>query len=122
MRKKKAASLGENGVMDTLDVSHVITPPVESKKPVAKSARTVTSHQVLLDQIDGQVDQWELLQVLSEVRNWNFAVRMPIDNIGVSGKICDTLNEIIAMNERMIQEFTKAGTTIGKQGKLTKRI
>ncbi len=47
---------------------------------------------------------------------------MPIDNIGVSGKICDTLNEIIAMNERMIQEFTKAGTTIGKQGKLTKRI
>ncbi len=37
MRKKKAASLGENGVMDTLDVSHVITPPVESKKPVLKA-------------------------------------------------------------------------------------
>ena len=34
----------------------------------------------------------------------------------------DTLNEIISLNEEMMREFTKAGNTIGKQGKLTQRI
>jgi HAMP domain-containing protein len=57
-----------------------------------------------------------------EVKNGNFSVRMPIDQYGINGKICDTLNDIIELNERMMLEFTKAGHTIGKQGKLTKRL
>ena len=38
----------------------------------------------------------------------------------MNGKIYDTLNEIISLNEKMMLEFTRAGNTIGKQGKLTK--
>ena len=68
------------------------------------------------------LDDKELLRILMEVRNGNFSVRMPIDEVGVKGKICDTLNEIISLNEAMMREFTKAGNTIGKQGKLTQRI
>jgi len=64
----------------------------------------------------------ELLRVLTEVKNGNFTVRMPIDEVGINGKIFDTLNEIISLNEKMMLEFTKAGNTIGKQGKLTQRI
>jgi len=64
----------------------------------------------------------QLLKVLMEVKNGNFAVRMPIDEVGLNGKICDTLNDIITLNERMMFEFTKAGNIIGKQGKLTQRI
>src|SRR5271154_2983739 len=64
----------------------------------------------------------ELLTVLVEVKNGNFNVRMPIDQTGISGKICDTLNDIIALNEKLMFEFTKAGNAIGKQGKLTQRI
>ncbi|MEJ1239492.1 HAMP domain-containing protein [Chryseolinea sp. T2] len=64
----------------------------------------------------------QLLRILTEVRNGNFAVRLPIDEVGVNGKIFDTLNEIISLNERMMLEFTRAGNTIGKQGKLTERI
>jgi len=64
----------------------------------------------------------ELLNVLIEVRNGNFSVRMPIDQVGINGKICDVLNEIISMNEKMTHEFTRATNTIGKQGKLTHRI
>jgi HAMP domain-containing protein/signal transduction histidine kinase/CheY-like chemotaxis protein len=64
----------------------------------------------------------ELFKVLSEVRNGNFTVRMPIDQLGLNGKICDTLNEIIDLNEKMMIEFTNAGTIIGEQGKLTERI
>src|SRR5260221_39422 len=63
-----------------------------------------------------------LLNVLREVKNGNFAARMPFDGEGISGKVYDTLNEIIALNERMMLEFAKAGNTIGKQGKLTQRI
>src|SRR5450631_2570840 len=64
----------------------------------------------------------ELLRVLTEVKNGNFTVRMPLDEVGVSGKIFDTLNEIISFNERMMLEFTRAGNTIGKRGQLTQRI
>jgi HAMP domain-containing protein/signal transduction histidine kinase/DNA-binding response OmpR family regulator len=67
-------------------------------------------------------DDRELLTVLSEVKNGNFKVRMPIDKVGIQGKICDTLNDIISLNEEMMLEFTRAGNTIGKQGKLNQRI
>ena len=45
------------------------------------------------------VDMRYLLQILTEVKNGNFGVRMPIDQTGLSGKICDTLNDIIFLNE-----------------------
>src|SRR5687767_9764224 len=60
------------------------------------------------------LDNQELLRVLTEVKNGNFNVRMPINQLGLSGKICDTLNDIISLNEKMMQEFTRAGNTIGK--------
>ena len=75
-------------------------------------------HAISSDQIGSK----ELLRVLTEVKNGNFSVRMPIDEVGLNGKIYDTLNEIISLNEKMMQEFTRAGNTIGKQGKLTQRI
>ncbi len=68
------------------------------------------------------LDDKELLRILLQVRNGNFTVRMPIGEVGVKGRIFDTLNEIISLNEEMMREFTKAGNTIGKQGKLTQRI
>ncbi|MBC7388688.1 MAG: HAMP domain-containing protein, partial [Opitutaceae bacterium] len=76
------------------------------------------SNAEMLDTVDSQ----QLFKVLTEVKNGNFGVRMPIDQIGINGKICDTLNEIIDLNERMMIEFTKAGKIIGEQGKLTERI
>jgi len=71
---------------------------------------------------DSFLDNRTLLDVLTKVKNGDFSTRMPIDEIGINGKICDTLNDIISMNERMMLEFTKAGNIIGKQGKLTLRI
>src|SRR5215469_4247988 len=89
-----------------------------SSRSISKSAKVISNHSPNHDSLDER----ELLRVLTEVRNGNFSVRMPIDNLGLPGKICDMLNEIISMNERMMVEFTRAGNTIGKQGKLTQRI
>jgi len=71
---------------------------------------------------DSLLDDKDLLRILLQVRNGNFGVRMPIGEVGVKGRIFDTMNEIISLNEEMMREFTKAGNTIGKQGKLTQRI
>jgi HAMP domain-containing protein len=68
------------------------------------------------------LDNIELLKVLSAVKNGDFSVRMPIDKVGVTGKICDTLNEIIQLNETLVQELTLARNTIGKQGHLNHRV
>ena len=82
------------------------------------SSRKKGLNKEINEQLVGSLDNKELLKVLMEVKNGNFSVRMPIDQMGLSGKICDTLNEIISLNEKMMQEFTRAGNTIGKQGKL----
>jgi HAMP domain-containing protein/signal transduction histidine kinase/DNA-binding response OmpR family regulator len=68
------------------------------------------------------LDNRELLKILSEVRHGDFSVRMPIDRVGLSGKICDTLNEIISLNETLVEELTQARNTIGKQGHLNHRV
>jgi HAMP domain-containing protein/signal transduction histidine kinase/CheY-like chemotaxis protein len=112
--KKQNANGSSNGVAE-------LDQPVKIRKKIT-SLKTN-----LIDDTNGHhltdvPDNKELLRILTEVKNGNFTVRMPIDQTGLNGKICDTLNEIISLNEKMMQEFTHAGNTIGKQGKLTQRI
>ena len=71
---------------------------------------------------EAEIDNYELLKVLLEVKEGNFSVRMPVDKLGISGKICDTLNEIISLNETLVDELTQARNTIGKQGHLNHRV
>lgn len=64
----------------------------------------------------------KLLQVLDQVRNGNFSVRIPVTGSGINGKVCDTLNDIISLNETLFLELKKARNTIGKQGMLNHRV
>ncbi len=73
-------------------------------------------------QLEEKFNNVELLRVLNDVKNGDFTVRMPIDGVGINGKICDTLNEIISLNEMLFRELTLARNTIGKQGKLNHRV
>ena len=47
------------------------------------------------------LDPKELLRTLVAVKKGDFTVRMPSDQTGIAGKIADTLNDMIEMNERM---------------------
>src|SRR6187200_2083216 len=69
-----------------------------------------------------EIDSYELLRLLLEVKEGNFSVRMPGDKLGISGKICDTLNGIIQLNEALVEELTKARNTIGLKGHLNHRV
>src|SRR6185295_6688691 len=119
MAAKKVNSNGSGNGTATADLVSS-EPKVSRKNKITTPAKEVADSEI--PETTDAIDPKELLQVLMEVKNGNFAVRMPIDQVGVSGKIYDTLNEIISLNEKMMAEFTKAGNTIGKQGKLTQRI
>jgi len=67
------------------------------------------------------LDARQLLKVLNSVKKGDFSVRMPIDQTGLAGKIADSLNDIIELNQRMVQEFDRISTVVGKEGKITQR-
>jgi HAMP domain-containing protein/signal transduction histidine kinase/CheY-like chemotaxis protein len=127
MRKKPTKSTsvagnGANGNGNGNGSHHVDVSPIKKSKAKKPALIHPQLDQAANLQFSGILDHRELLRVLTEVRNGNFSSRMPFDQIGLSGKICDTLNEIIAMNENLMAEFTRAGQIIGKQGKLNQRI
>ncbi|HEY8936489.1 MAG TPA: HAMP domain-containing protein [Cyclobacteriaceae bacterium] len=114
MKIKVAAKRPSNGKAVPLSEQNV------KKNKKALSNNTRSSKQ--LKAVPDSFDHAELLRVLTEVKNGNFAVRLPLDEVGINGKIFDTLNDIISLNQKMMLEFTRAGNTIGKEGKLTQRI
>jgi HAMP domain-containing protein/signal transduction histidine kinase/DNA-binding response OmpR family regulator len=62
-----------------------------------------------------------LLNVLVAFKRGNFSVRMPVNEIGVPGKIADTLNDILELNEKMVSEFARISRAVGKDGKISQR-
>ena len=95
--KAKAGGYAES-VMESPKQSKIKNGAVYKEKPITETADSFNSRQ--------------LLKVLMEVKNGNFGVRMPIDEVGLNGKICDTLNDIISLNERMMLEFKKQETSL----------
>jgi signal transduction histidine kinase/HAMP domain-containing protein/ActR/RegA family two-component response regulator len=69
-----------------------------------------------------RLDEAVLLSVLSDVRNGDFSVRMPLGWTGVSGKIADRLNDVIAANETLGVELARVSRVVGKEGQLSQRV
>src|SRR5688500_495244 len=63
-----------------------------------------------------------LLRTLASMKKGDFGVRMPVDFTGVQGKISDTLNDILELNERAANEIERISTVVGKEGKLNERL
>jgi HAMP domain-containing protein/CheY-like chemotaxis protein/signal transduction histidine kinase len=62
-----------------------------------------------------------ILVALQTMRDGDFSVRLPSVWTGVEGKIADTFNEIIIVNQRMAGELKRVGHVIGKEGKIKER-
>ncbi len=67
------------------------------------------------------LDQRQLLHVLTAVRKGDFGARMPADQTGLAGKICDALNDIIERNEHLRDELGRISRVVGKEGKTSER-
>ncbi len=63
-----------------------------------------------------------LLDVLQRVRGGDFSIRMPSDQLGLSGKVADTLNDIIDANARIAQQLERVGQVVGREGKTKQRV
>ena len=63
-----------------------------------------------------------LLDVLQRVRGGDFSIRMQSDQLGLSGKIAEALNDIIGANERIAQQLERVGQVVGREGKTQQRV
>jgi len=72
--------------------------------------------------LDSSSDQHQLLHALQVMRLGDFSVRLPGDQTGLSGKIADTFNEIVAANERMAHQLERVGHVVGREGKTRQRV
>ena len=68
-----------------------------------------------------QLDVKLLLTTLMALKKGDFSVRMPDDWTGVSGKIADTLNDIIETKQKMVETVTEVSRVVGREGHLTQR-
>ncbi|MFC0250506.1 response regulator [Massilia consociata] len=68
-----------------------------------------------------QLDVKLLLATLMALKKGDFSVRMPSDWTGVSGKIADTLNDIIETKQKMVETVTDVSRVVGREGHLTQR-
>src|SRR6186713_1766632 len=113
--KASTASTASSADNITLDVP---TPIITGKANGNGNKNDKNGNAGSIDELDNR----ELLRLLIEVKEGNFSVRMPSDKLGISGKICDTLNDIILLNEALMNELTKARNTIGSKGHLNHRV
>ena len=71
---------------------------------------------------EGALHQYALLHALQAMRCGDFSVRLPGDQTGLSGKIADTFNEIVAANERMAHQLERVGHVVGREGETRQRV
>src|SRR5437773_2088098 len=68
-----------------------------------------------------RLDERRLLEVLTALRNGNFSPRLPVKSTGFAGKVAETVNEVMDINQRMARELHRLATVVGKEGRIDQR-
>jgi HAMP domain-containing protein/CheY-like chemotaxis protein/signal transduction histidine kinase len=99
-------------------------PPITETNEQPNGLRDPLPAEALSDGLNGGSDAElrELLHALQAVRVGDFSVRMAGDGLGLTGKISDAFNEIVAANQRMAQELERVGQAVGREGKIRHRV
>ena len=66
-------------------------------------------------------DTVRLLHALDALEKGDFSVRLPLEWVGVAGKVADTFNRVVSLNQRMVRELERISRVVGKEGKLSQR-
>src|SRR5262245_18335467 len=67
------------------------------------------------------LDANQVLIALTAFKKGDFAVRLPVNQVGLAGKIADVLNDIFEMNENLANELARVSTAVGKEGRIGQR-
>jgi len=66
-------------------------------------------------------DRRRLLTALTQFKRGDFEARLPEDWTGIDGKIADTFNEVVQINQRMASELERLSRVVGTEGKISQR-
>ncbi len=67
------------------------------------------------------LDRRQLLVALAAFKKGEFSVRMPIHLEGLDGKIADTFNDVVELNEKLSKELERLSRAVGKEGRIAER-
>ncbi len=105
------------------------TPPVSA--PASKKVRPGTRAELRAGRGNGAnvapqarprtLNEKELLMALGALKKGDFSVRLPVDLPGLSGKVADTFNEVVEMNERWARELERVSRVVGREGRIAQR-
>src|SRR4029434_5332485 len=90
--------------------------PVETARVKKRRARRSTAPEEV-----SSGDLNLILASLQTMRDGDFSVRLPGSWTGITGKIADTFNEIVANNQQMAEELNRIGQVVGKEGRTRER-
>jgi HAMP domain-containing protein/signal transduction histidine kinase/DNA-binding response OmpR family regulator len=62
-----------------------------------------------------------LLAALTALKQGDSSVRLPVEWSGMQGKLAETFNEVVELNERVAEELSRLRQNVGKEGKLKQR-
>ena len=62
-----------------------------------------------------------LLEALTALKQGDVKVRLPIEWTGIQGKLAETFNEVVDLNERITQELARLRNKVGREGKIKQR-
>src|SRR5262245_10262230 len=68
-----------------------------------------------------ELDKVELLKALLAFRRGDFSVRLAPDLTGLDGKIADTFNAVLEINEKLAGELERINQVVGNEGRLSQR-
>src|SRR6476620_11085004 len=67
------------------------------------------------------LDANQVLAALFAFKKGDFAVRLPVNQVGLAGKIADVLNDIFELNENMATQLARVSSAVGKEGRIAQR-
>src|SRR5213080_988091 len=68
-----------------------------------------------------QLDSKQLLAALTAFKRGDFSAQLPDDWTGLAGKVADTFNDLIRINQRLTQELARIRRVVGKEGRIRQR-
>ncbi|MBI4820977.1 MAG: HAMP domain-containing protein [Deltaproteobacteria bacterium] len=66
-------------------------------------------------------DRIQILAALAAFKRGDFSVRLPIEWTGIDGRIADTFNDVVGLNQRMAAELARLSLVVGKEGRIHQR-
>ena len=117
---KHSSTAGSNGNGDKVArrATRAIVGKVDNGRPASAPQSETPVHK---DDGRDLLDKRQLLAALMALKKGEFRARLPSDLTGIDGKIADTFNDVIELNQRMANELERLSRVVGKEGRLSQR-